>query len=304
MGTKCAPPFANLFMACIEEKALETWRGPAPLSWLRFLDDILMLWPGSQDLLQEFLLHLNSQMHHIQFTMESSSQSITFLDLEIYKGPRFRQHSILDTKLHIKPTNPQAFLHYTSCHPVTVFKTIIKGEIIRALRATSDKQNFSLILTKLLQKFVERGYPKEFFLRVAQEISFGDRKELLTSHAKRTLPPNTTLFRVRHHPALPASTIWKQLQDEELPFEPMIVSVKPKSHRDLLVRAKTPGRTIISTHTTSATAGPSPSATALASPSPAPLPWTANPFLPVNPTERLTILRKKAARNYTTFKDI
>ena len=201
-----------------------------------------MLWPDSQQKLEAFLDHLNHQMTHISFTMTHSLQSTTFLDLEIFKGPRFRKENILDTKLFIKPTNPQTFLHYTSCHPATTFTTIIKGEIIRALRATSDKENFSLILSRLLAIFMERGYPREFFLRVARTISFGDRAELLTPHPRRTLPLSTTLFRVRHHPALPSSEIWEQLVDEDLPFNPMIVALKPQSHRDILVHAKTPGR--------------------------------------------------------------
>ena len=86
MGTKCAPPFANLFLATLEEKALATWHGPHPLLWLRFLDDVLMLWSGDNDQLQTFLSHLNSQMSQIKFTMSSSRESTTFLDLEIYKG--------------------------------------------------------------------------------------------------------------------------------------------------------------------------------------------------------------------------
>ena len=49
MGTRCAPPFANLFLESLEEKALDQWTGTHPLLWLRFLDDILMLWTGDQE---------------------------------------------------------------------------------------------------------------------------------------------------------------------------------------------------------------------------------------------------------------
>ena len=242
MGTKCAPPFANLFLACLEEKALASWTGPNPLLWLRFLDDILMLWSGNQDQLQRFFTHLNQQMTHINFTMTQSQQFITFLDLEVYKGHRFRRASTLDTKLYIKPTNPQTFLHYTSCHPASTFATIVKGELLRALRATSDVETFSITVSKLLERFLQRGYPREFFLRVAETVTFGDRVHLLTSHPRRTLPSNTTIFSIRYHPALPSSDIWQALQDEETPFNPMVVRSKPTSHRDLLVRAKTAGR--------------------------------------------------------------
>ena len=190
MGTKCAPPFANFFLATLEEKALATWHGPHPLLWLRFLDDVLMLWSGDNDQLQSFLSHLNSQMSQIKFTMSSSQESTTILDLEIYKGHRFRRSGILDTKLYIKPTNPQSFLHFQSCHSASTFSTIIiKGELLRSLRATSDAESYTIIVSKLLDRFLERGYPKELFLEVADTIAFGDRSSLLTPHPRRTLLP-------------------------------------------------------------------------------------------------------------------
>ena len=54
MGTKCAPHMANLFMASLEEKALREWEGTAPTKWIRFLDDILMIWKGNRRELDEF----------------------------------------------------------------------------------------------------------------------------------------------------------------------------------------------------------------------------------------------------------
>ena len=136
MGTKCAPHLANLFMASLEEKALLSWQGTQPLKWMRFIDDILMVWTGSATELVSFRDHLNSQMSSIKFSMEASTDSVTFLDLKIYKGSNFWNHGRLDTSLYIKDTNPQCFLHYSSCHPFTTFKTVLRGEIIRALRCT------------------------------------------------------------------------------------------------------------------------------------------------------------------------
>ena len=143
MGTKCAHPFANLFLASLEEQALDTWTGSHPLLWLRFLDDV---WEGTDEQLAQFVQHLNSQMQAIKFTLSSSMQSITFLDLELYKGHRFNRSGILDTRLYKKPTNPQSFLHYNSCHGSTTFTTIVKGEILRALRATSDVETYTITI--------------------------------------------------------------------------------------------------------------------------------------------------------------
>ena len=214
----------------------------APSLWLRFLDDILILWTGGDVQLQNFLQHLNSQMTSIKFTMTSSLEATTFLDLEIYKGHRFRRCGVLDTRLHVKATNPQTFLHFTSCHPPSTFRTIIKGELLRALRCTSDVDTYTQTVAKLFSRFLERGYPRHLFMEVADSIHFGQRSDLLLPSARKELAPNVTIFTTSHHPALDSAAIRRLLMDQETPFEPMVVRPRPTSHRDMLVRAKTPGR--------------------------------------------------------------
>lgn len=48
MGTKMAPAYANLFMNNLEEKFLQDCH-PSPTIWKRFIDDILVIWPGSME---------------------------------------------------------------------------------------------------------------------------------------------------------------------------------------------------------------------------------------------------------------
>ena len=55
MGTPMAPAVANLFMGRLERKILEN--RPVTLTqnqWKRFIDDIFVLWLGSQEDLQTF----------------------------------------------------------------------------------------------------------------------------------------------------------------------------------------------------------------------------------------------------------
>ena len=50
MGTALAPNYANLFMDRFETGALKNW-AKQPLIWLRFIDDIFMIWNhGEQEL--------------------------------------------------------------------------------------------------------------------------------------------------------------------------------------------------------------------------------------------------------------
>ncbi len=51
MGTVVAPSYANLFMADLEEKLLAGY----PTLWKRYIDDILVIWPGDQKSLNEFV---------------------------------------------------------------------------------------------------------------------------------------------------------------------------------------------------------------------------------------------------------
>ena len=236
---KCAPPFANLYLAALEERALEEWRGTAPKAWMRFLDDVLMLWTGGVEELYELLNHLNSQVSSIRFTLQHSREKATFLDLDVYKGSKFRETGHLDTRLHIKDTNPQSYLHFTSCHPNYIFMNIIRGEILRTLRATSDEEIFHSMVDQLLSKFTNRGYPRELFHRVAHSISFGQREYHLTPRPQQQLPPEVVLFSVPHHPALDYSAIKRITTDDHTPFLPMVVRTRPTSHGDLLVRART-----------------------------------------------------------------
>ena len=58
MGTKMAPSFANLFLGLFEKNALRN--APfQPHTWLRYIDDIFMIWTESPENLKIFIDYLN-----------------------------------------------------------------------------------------------------------------------------------------------------------------------------------------------------------------------------------------------------
>ena len=198
-----------------------------------------MLWTGSLEELELFANHLNSQMSTIKFTMEASTDSVTFLDLKISKGPRFWNTGRLDTCLFVKETtNPQCFLHFSSCHPFTTFRTVVRGEIIRALRCTSSRTVFIGILDKLLQKFRLRGYPNWLLREESDGVPYSKREELLHPKERRTLEQDVTLFSSIFTPGVRSSAIRTALLDDETPFSPMVLRPRPTSIQDRIVRAR------------------------------------------------------------------
>ena len=78
MGSKAAPPYANLFMGYHEKTIREVFIW-AIIFWKRFIDDILLIFQGTTNQfqsLQDFLNHLHPS---IKFTFQHSTQQISFL---------------------------------------------------------------------------------------------------------------------------------------------------------------------------------------------------------------------------------
>ena len=82
MGTKLAPAYANIFMGNLEHNFL-SHAPKKPSFYKRYIDDILILWPHSQEDLNNFLLAMNDFHPSIKFTSEFDMNKITFLDLNI-----------------------------------------------------------------------------------------------------------------------------------------------------------------------------------------------------------------------------
>ena len=76
-----ASPYANLFMSLLEQDFLHS-AVKKPSLWLRFIDDIFLLWPHGPNYLTQFLECLNSR-YPIQFTWHTSSSKVMFLDVDL-----------------------------------------------------------------------------------------------------------------------------------------------------------------------------------------------------------------------------
>ena len=67
MGTKMAPCFANIFMASTEQ----TFNDNSPLTplfYVRFIDDIFMIWTHGSEELEQFTTRANSTHPSMKFT--------------------------------------------------------------------------------------------------------------------------------------------------------------------------------------------------------------------------------------------
>ena len=101
-------------MENFEVRAINTSPHP-PLMWKRFVDDTFVLIKAAHK--QEFLDHINSIDHHIQFTSEDSKPdgSMPFLDMMITPKEDGRLH----TTVYRKPTHTDLYLQWDSYHSIS-----------------------------------------------------------------------------------------------------------------------------------------------------------------------------------------
>ena len=82
MGTKAAPPYANLFMGRHEETIREAFIYAIPF-WKRLIDDIFLIFLGTISHLQSLQDFMNHFHLTIKFNFQHSIQQISFLYMAV-----------------------------------------------------------------------------------------------------------------------------------------------------------------------------------------------------------------------------
>lgn len=70
------------------------------LQWFRYIDDVLMLWAGPIEALDQFMEMLSLNSYNLKFTMQSSLNTIAYLVITISIGT----DGIINTSLYCTPT--------------------------------------------------------------------------------------------------------------------------------------------------------------------------------------------------------
>ena len=184
MGTICAPSYANLFMAEFESKYIFPLIANKSILYLRYIDDIFLIWSNPLNDLKIFLNDVNEIHPSIKFESSFSKSKIPFLDVLVYKD----SFSKLQTTLYKKPTDSQCFLHSKSAHPKTLKDSIPYSQALRIKRICSTIQEFNKHSDNLLKRFVERGY-KEFFIKEQiKRVEYLNRDSLLEEKTRNNEP--------------------------------------------------------------------------------------------------------------------
>ena len=142
MGSPLAPVLACLFMELFESELRMNIQGPQPFFWVRYIDDILIQWPGNLDQFNTLFNKLIQVEDLIKLQVEwetadpiqSGHATIPFLDLLIKRSPSGFVFSV-----YRKPTSTDLYTHYYSSHPISTKRGVLIGLFLRGFRLCSPE---------------------------------------------------------------------------------------------------------------------------------------------------------------------
>ena len=240
MGAAFSPTVANIYMSILLKNFLHT-TNQKPLLLKRYIDDIFLIWPPENQDFTTFVESLNSYHPNIKFTATSSSTSINFLDLTIYKGQLLTINDLLDIKTFQKENNLYQYLYFSSNHPKSTFKSIIIGECTRYVRTNTEETNYHHQVQLLSSRLQQRKYPVNFINKYTQMVNYSNRTTLLQPHTK---PPITIFRPIFRCPPPPQFKQLKQLILEDYYMvkkymnKPIFITLKHRNLLNIFVKAK------------------------------------------------------------------
>jgi len=168
--------------------------------WSRFRDDIMCMWKGSVEELQEFHTWINNLHPRLKFTMEYSTSSIVFLDLRVSTGG-----PMVLTQMYSKSSDTHAYLMPESCHPTHVCRNIPKGVMKRVKRNCTEESTCEEGFLEYKQHLLNRGYDSSLVDQAIQDARATPRDQLLGMVENDTSLPAKKQFPLvmKFNPRLP-----------------------------------------------------------------------------------------------------
>ena len=248
MGTKMAPSYANIFMCELEERFLSECE-KKPLVYLRYIDDIFMVWTDSDESLVKFVDEFGKVNDSIKFTMSKSKSEIDFLDVKL----RVSDGNKISTSVYHKPTDKHTYLRHESFHPRHCKKAVVYSQFLRYRRIISDDEEFDKQATTLGGFFLQRGYPIRMVNSCLEKAKSKNRDELLEIKKENAQPSDRIPLVTTYHPSTTSlikeiNKEWKHLSlDKSLPTtftnHPINAQKQPGNLRNLLVKSSVSKKT-------------------------------------------------------------
>ena len=174
MGTRAAPNYASVFMGWFEDKFIYKSKWKEHIRYYgRYIDDVILVWSGTESDLQKFIEYINQVHSTIKFTYEYSTKEIHFLDITLKKDV----HGNLSTDIYQKSTDTHSYLQRNSAHPIHCLKSIPYAQFLRLSRIISDEKKLKQRISEYIEYFVCSGYSRKVLKKTARQVVMAENKK-------------------------------------------------------------------------------------------------------------------------------
>ena len=164
MGKAFGGSFANIYMGEWETSALATSQ-LLPSFWVRYQDDILLLWPHAEDALLNFHRHLNAQDPRIQVDLAHDRSAVRFLDLLL-----FRDGAEVGHKVAFKPTDAHLTLPRSSHHPHHTHRGVLYAQVLRWATLSKRRMDFQATCNSVFPLWRSQGVSRTILRSATRRV--------------------------------------------------------------------------------------------------------------------------------------
>ena len=148
----------------------------------RFIDDIMLIFIGTLESAEELKACMAEKFAKVGLKLTfrhvhagSDAKEVEFMDVNHVMDAEDLIGFV--TKDFVKPTAVgRVFLNGSSYHPISTFKSILKGECLRMRRLNEKKEDFEISLERLKEKALRSNFPKLLTKRIVNTASLWESR--------------------------------------------------------------------------------------------------------------------------------
>ena len=145
--------------------------------WLRYVDDILIVWEGSDKEFEELVIEINERENGLRFQEEMGGSRINYLDLDItIEEGRFKYD------IYRKKTYTDLIIPKESFHPIGHKIAALRSYCYRAINYLEDKERRTIELKRIKQIAKANNYNTKIIDKIVKEIE--SKKEEIEKERK------------------------------------------------------------------------------------------------------------------------
>ena len=177
MGSPCSGTVANLSLARLEKRVIHR---QGILAYVRYIDDLFLLLEGTEVEVRHILREVSEACAPLTVKWDISDTHAVYLDVSVtlrvpygFLTPGFSYRPFR------KPGNQQAYLPWSSAHPMHVKKGLVMGETTRLSLLCSEESTFLEEVARFKEALCRRGYPAKALSTWTRRVPWSRRLDIL-----------------------------------------------------------------------------------------------------------------------------